>query len=42
MLLTALILVLLVLRRKPIGRKTGILFLLGYVVYLLVIINRGM
>lgn len=42
LLLTAITLVLLVLRRKPIGRKTGIFFLLGYAVYLLVIINSVM
>lgn len=42
LLLTAITLVFLVLRRKPIGRKTGIFFLLGYAVYLLVIINSVM
>ena len=42
LLLTAIALVFLVLRRKPIGRKTGIFFLSGYAVYLLVIINSVM
>ena len=42
LLLTAITLVFLVLRRKPIGRKTGIFFLFGYAVYLLVIINSVM
>ena len=42
LLLTAIALVFLVLRRKPIGRKTGIFFLSSYAVYLLVIINSVM
>ena len=42
LLLTAIALVFLVLRRKPIDRKTGIFFLSGYAVYLLVIINSVM
>ncbi|MBT7399271.1 MAG: calcium/sodium antiporter [Hellea sp.] len=42
MLLTAIALVFLVLRRKPIGRKTGVFFLFSYAAYLLAIINSVM
>jgi cation:H+ antiporter len=42
MLLTAIALVFLVLRRKPIGRKIGVFFLFSYAAYLLAIINSVM